>query len=139
MGNTYNIYDHPWWSSKTIYNLKNCLFAQYIFIYHYTCTLYHLVKFSLSTVIVHSTFHIIIAQSHFFILNHCFHFTCFLYSFPCYMLLITISIIFFITSYVLCLALISKKWIMGIICMYPTVLSLYETVISIYMTQTRLL
>ena len=94
-----------------IYNLQNCLFAQYLFIYLYTCTLYHLVEFSLSIVIIHSTFHIIIALSHFFSFRiivsmlhasyNLFHFTCFLEPFQYFFC--------FITSYVLCLACIFQE------------------------------
>ena len=60
------------------------LIKLYLFIYHYICTLYHLVEFSLSIVIIRSTFHIIIALSHFF------HFESL---FPYYMLLKTVSML----------------------------------------------
>ena len=52
---------------------------------HYTCTLYHLVEFSLSIVIIHSSFHIIIDLSLYF-----FHFESLI---PYYMLLITVSML----------------------------------------------
>ena len=95
-----------------IYNLQKILFAQYLFIYHYTCTLYHLVEFLLSIIIIHRTFHIIISLSHFF------HFESL---FPCYMLLLTVSMLHasynhfnyflfcFITSYALCLPFIFQE------------------------------
>ena len=80
-------------------------------IYSYIIKLYHLVEFSLSIIIIHSTFHIIITLITFF------HFESL---FPCFMLLITVSMIHasynhfnhlfcFITSCVLCFTCIFQE------------------------------
>ena len=65
----------------TIYN--SYLQITYMFIYPTTCTLCHLLEFSRSFFIIHSTFYITVALSHFSIQS----------LFSCYMVLITMSII----------------------------------------------